>query len=527
MKTGNNNLFKYIFAVAFIALVVGSIYIVYYSNNKQSEIDSSEEETSENENLNISVVEQLKLGISNFDTINPLLTHNREVIYIDKLIFDPLVNITSDYRAELCLAKSIEKTSDTTYTIKVDTNIKWQDGSTLIAKDVDYTIRKLKEINSIYSSNVEYVQGIVTPDSETIELTLSKEIPFFEYNLSFPILSSGYYMNEDFENSSKIPIGTGMYKIASIDDDNILLIRNDRWRKLKTNTPMTQSISIHKFSSIGEIFNGFKMGNIDLVNTYMTNYENYVGIMGYNKKEYKGKDFDFISLNCEDILLSDSGVRRAISYGINKDDLVGNIFANQKVVSHNVLDYGSYLYNGEGVATGNQDEAKKCLEEAGWVYTSNRWQKSIGGHVRKLTLNLIVNENNQDRIRVSENIKNQLEKIGVIVNVAKVNDEKYYDYLNNKSYQMIITGISDSINPSLDYFFGEGNLANYNNDSVKSNVYNLESFGDIQKVTNEDCPYIGLYRNKGTMLLNANVGGEFEINNFNVYNNFNKWYRQQ
>ena len=33
-----------------------------------------------------------------------------------------------------------------------------------------------------------------------------------------------YYLNEDFQSTGKIPIGTGMYKIASIDNDNILLI---------------------------------------------------------------------------------------------------------------------------------------------------------------------------------------------------------------------------------------------------------------------------------------------------------------
>ena len=527
MKSSNKNLFKYIFAIVFIALVLGSIYIVYYSNNKSSDTDTEDEEVFDTQNSNISVVEQLKMGISNFDTMNPLLTHNREVIYFDKLVFEPLINITNDYKAELCLAKSIEQTSDTTYKIVVDTSIKWQDGSSLISKDVDFTIRKIKEINSIYSSNVEQIQGIVTPDSETVEITLSDPVPFFEYNLSFPILSSGYYANEDFENSSKIPIGTGMYKIASIDEDNILLIRNDRWRKLKTDTPTTQSISIHKYSAVGEIFNGFKMGNIDLVNTYMSNYSEYVGIMGYNKIEYKGKDFDFISLNCEDGILSDKGVRRAISYGINKNDIISNVFNYEKIASDNMLDYGNYLYNGDGIASDNQDEARKSLEEAGWIFTNNRWQKSINGYVRKLSLNLIVNESNRERVSVAENIKYQLESVGIIINIVKVNDEKYYEYLNNKNYQMIITGISNSINPNIDYFFGDGNLANYNNDSVKANLYNLDSFGEIQKVTNEDCPYIGLYRNKGILLLNANVGGEFNINNFNIYYNFNKWYRQQ
>ena len=55
----------------------------------------------------------------------------------------------------------------------------------------------------------------------------------------------------------------------------------------------------------------------------------------------------------------------------------------------------------------------------------------------------------------------------------------------------------------------------------------IEGLKEAQKIANEDVPYIGLYRDKGTILLNANVGGEFAPNNYFVYYNFNKWFRQQ
>ena len=45
---------------------------------------------------------------------------------------------------------------------------------------------------------------------------------------------------------------------------------------------------------------------------------------------------------------------------------------------------------------------------------------------------------------------------------------------------------------------------------------------EMIKTANLDVPYIGLYRNKGILILNANVGGEFTSNAFATYYNFYK-----
>lgn len=522
----NNNIFTIIFILIAIGFIIGAVYILYYSHESEPDVEEVIEEQDQKDEI-ISVVENLKMGISNYDTMNPLLTNNKEILNLDKLIFEPLVNITQDYHAENCLAKEINHTSDTEIQIKIDTSIKWQDGSSLISKDIQFTVDKLKALNTIYSSNVRFIASVDTPDSETAIIKLTEPVPFFEYYLNFPIVSSTYYINEDFATSGKIPIGTGMYKIASIDDDNIFLIRSDRWRKIKTNLPKTESITIQKTNAIGELFNSFKLGNIDVINTYMTNYGDYVGSMGYNKKEYSGREYTFISFNCEDSILSNREVRRAINYAINRDTIVGSVLSNSKMVSASPLDYGSYLNSTEGRIDYNQDEARKILEADGWVYSNERWQKNVDGYVRRLTFSMVVNEEIPERVSVAENIKSQLEEIGITVNLSKVNGDRYRQYLNEKNYQMIITGVTNSINPDLAYFYGTNNIANYNNETILSKINDLLQYAEIQKIANEEVPYIGLYRNKGTVILNANVGGNFTPNSYFTYYNFNEWFRQQ
>lgn len=520
----SNNIFKYIFIVFVIGLIIGTVFILY----KQKKVsEEQEEETNSVQETSAKVLDNLTIGICAYDTMNPLLTNNKEVINLSKIIFEPLINLTPDYRTELCLAKSVTKKSDTNYEIKIDTNIKWQDGSNLIARDVEFTINKLKERNSVYSANVVQISNVDIPDAETINITLKEPVANFEYNLTFPIISSVYYANENFETTNKIPIGTGMYKIASIDENTILLTRNDKWRDIKEKTPKAKSITIKKYATMGEVYNSFKLGNVDIVNTSKENYTEYVGTMGYNKKEFKGRNYDFLSLNCEDIILKDKAVRQAINYGIDRNELVSSVLSNNYYVATSPLDYGSYLYSSEGELLFDQAKAKKVLEEGGWIYKNNKWQKSIDGYVRRLTLSLAVNKDNDVRKNVAQNIKKQLGEIGIVVNIYEIDDNKYQQYLNERNYQMILTGITNSMNPDLKYFYGDMNIANYNNQEVKNKIKSLDTYKDAQKQANDDAVYVGLYRSRNILLLNANIGGNFTPNNYNVYCNFYEWFKQE
>lgn len=173
MKT---NFFKYIFILFAVGIIIFAIYKIYFKeeNNKNEVVNEVEQEVTQ--------IKDLRLGISNFDTINPLLSNNKEVLNIDKLIFEPLITIDENYKTQLCLAKECSKTSNTSYIIKIDNNRKWQDGTPLIAKDIQFTIDRLKEGKSIYSYNVEKVIGVEILDSSTVKINLSEEVPFFEYN---------------------------------------------------------------------------------------------------------------------------------------------------------------------------------------------------------------------------------------------------------------------------------------------------------------------------------------------------------
>ncbi len=525
-----SNIFKYIFIVFVIAITIYAIYALYFKDKE------SKQENEESKRIEIIEKTDIRLGISNYDTINPLITNNKEILNIDKLIFEPLINITKDYKLEMCLATECSKISETAYVVKIDNNKKWQDGASLVSKDIAFTVERLKEGRSIYSYNVEKIQNVEILDDSTVRINLNTPVPFFEYNLAFPILQNNYYIGENFYESTKIPIGTGMYKISKIESNNIVLEKNEKWWNKENENAKIETINIKIFSEVGEIYNSFKLGNIDIFTTSNTSLENYIGTIGYGKCEYGGRNFDYLALNCEDKILKNVEVRKMINYAIDKASLVATIYNNNNYISNFPIDYGNYLYkeNNQSLSY-NQEQAKKVLEEKGWSYKNNRWQKQENYNTTRINLTLTVNKEDEKRIAVAEFIKQELEKIGVKITISKVSANNYNAILQNKNYQMILTGVYNSYTPDITTFLGSGNLQNYNNEelntileevkTIKEENLLKEKYNKIIELYNNDMPFVSLYRNKNTVVRSQNLAGEITPNNYFSYYNFYTWSR--
>lgn len=164
------------------------------------------------------------------------------------------------------------------------------------------------------------------------------------------------------------------------------------------------------------------------------------------------------------------------------------------------------------------------------------WQKEIDGRTKTINISLSVSKNDEKRVKVAEEIKKQLEAVGIKVSIEKISDDKYQKYLENHNYEMLLTGIYTSLSPDLTSFLGENNLANYKNDDI---MYMLKELNDITdenilhdkyekiiEIYEKDVPYIGLYRNQEMVAYSNTFRGDVTPNNYSLYYNFSKWYRE-
>ena len=51
--------------------------------------------------------------------MNPILSKNKHVQEISRIIYEPLLELDAEYKLQKCLAKEWAKTSETTYLIKI------------------------------------------------------------------------------------------------------------------------------------------------------------------------------------------------------------------------------------------------------------------------------------------------------------------------------------------------------------------------------------------------------------------------
>lgn len=284
------------------------------------------------------------------------------------------------------------------------------------------------------------------------------------------------------------------------------------------------------------MYKAFKMGNIDLLTTDNLELENYIGTIGYNLKEYNGRKLDFIAFNCDNNALTKE-VRQAISYAIDKQNIVSGIYKDKYKISNFALDYGSYLYEDTGVNYEyNIDKARQVLETNGWNYTQKKWRKTKDHKSLKLDFDLVVNSENAKRVEVAENIKSALENLGIKITVIKASNSQYQKYLQNKNYDMILTGTYTSYSPDLSTYFGVNNLAKFSNANMESlinEVNNItdekilkEKYKQIIQIYTEEMPYIFLYNSNYSFAYSAKLMGEISPNSFNIYEGIGSWYRQ-
>ena len=170
------------------------------------------------------------------------------------------------------------------------------------------------------------------------------------------------------------------------------------------------------------------------------------------------------------------------------------------------------------------------------TFSYGSWQKKIGYNTVKLRINLVVQSTNENRVKVAEIIKKNLEEIGISVTIISVKDATYENYLKNKNYDILLTGVTVGVSPDMTRYFGDGNFANYNNNEVseiQKELYSIsdektikEKYEKLQSIYESDRPYIGLYFNRNMLIFNKNVSTTTNNNWFNIFSNIENWHRK-
>lgn len=246
-------------------------------------------------------------------------------------------------------------------------------------------------------------------------------------------------------------------------------------------------------------------------------------LMNYNPRgnlytvSYPNNNLTFLGINTTRTVLSDAGVRRALSYAIGREEIEQNIMFGRGESVHVPTAPNSYLYKDIYRLEESADRAAELLTEAGYSAGADGVQVH-GTSGEALRFNLLVNSDNERRTAIAEAIKTDLQRIGVEVTVEGVSFEEYQRRVNAGNYDMFLGEVKIGADLDLSMFAGQNaRYSVYASERIDSLLWNCknavtqeafaQTYQELEEAFLEEMPIISLLMGMDAMMLNDTVQG--------------------
>ncbi|MFA5576193.1 MAG: peptide ABC transporter substrate-binding protein [Tissierellaceae bacterium] len=515
---------------------------------------------------------QIVVPLTNFDTLNPLMTENSSYYFFSKLMFEGLFEFDEDLNIKNQLAKSYA-ISDGGRTIEIQLleDVYWHDGEKLTAKDIQFTINTIKyaDTNSTYKQMFSKALGSFSPSDlrRIIDIKLlddtSLEISFdraFSNNLevlTFPIIPEHLFAtakggNKDYAKALEInnynPIGTGPFKFEAYEKmKQINLSANENYRGQR---PYIDHIIGKVLENEEDILTAFETGQINMATTVGVDWDKYKQNNRIRSYEFVSNHYEFLGFNfSNEIFSGEAGrsLRRAIAYGVDRQAIIQNLYLGHGTQIDVPIHPDSWLLSPKANSYGyNFDLARNELMKIGYM------DKDGDGILEdeegnKLSLTLLTNSYNLMRYKTAELIKNDLAKLGIEIKISplpnldkdiSVEDiERQWEELNEQliagDYDIALLGWQLSVIPDLSFAFHssqiayESNFINYSNEKMDQSLESaflegdrgkkLGSYEQIQGIIVEELPYFSLFFKNKALLIDRKIMGDLSPSFYNPY----------
>lgn len=360
----------------------------------------------------------LTYGSDDYTRINPIIDEHGE---INALIFDGLLDRDENNKIVPSLAKSWDYNEKThTYTFHLQDDVKWHDGEYFSAEDVKFTLEAIKDPanESAIASNYEDIQNIEIIDPLTLEITLQQTNAAFLNYLTNPIVPKHLLEGEDLQLSNyfKFPIGTGPYKLKEWDEgQSIQLEKNENYFKGLPNID-TVIFKITPDDNVKAL--QLKAGEIDLALIPPSLAEPMRSVPNMTIHQLQTADYRGIMYNFNHpFWQKHRELIKALNYAFDRQAMVDSVLLGQGDIAKGPLQKNIYHDDSVEAFNYNPKKAEQLIEQDGWTKGSDGYYEKNG---ERLSFELTVSENQQERLDLATIAAQQLKEIGVecIINVT-------------------------------------------------------------------------------------------------------------
>ncbi len=320
-------------------------------------------------------------------------------------VFESLLIVDSDMKKIKCALAEKYTVSDNNleYTFTLRDDVKWHDGEKFDSEDVLFSIKTAlcsEEINGLFTASFKHIKGAedyrngksnelsgITANGNVITITLtSSTADFLNAIAQFAILPEHILGNTEPNQLSqhefwKKPVGSGCYKVASIEENCFYLQAYEEYYGKK---PGIKNIKVSL--KIENPIEALREGTLDF---YVSNDPEEIaqlkGLENCTEHRLNIMFPTYLILNVSDDegvneSLKDTRVREALLLAVNREVLTEALFPGSEVIDTLIPAWDEWYLPTAKKYTYNPDKAKELLQEAGFDFSKTlRLRYSVKG----------------------------------------------------------------------------------------------------------------------------------------------------
>ncbi|MGE7839808.1 ABC transporter substrate-binding protein [Lysinibacillus sp. NPDC093712] len=526
-----------------LALVTMAVLVVLAACGNDESSSSTKGKSSEKNVINIGVT----YPASN---INPLQPNGLVSTYVSNLLFLPLVDLDSKLNYQPMLADAITTEDNQTFTINLNKEAKWTDGTDITTDDVVYTLELMA--NPVVASNYAYmfaiidglddsgylpqgstsISGVTKVDEDTVQIKTKKPttLSIFQdtvgrYLLTLPKAQLEAIAVEELNASDFMQnptVTSGPFIISKMDRAHFveMVPNKDYFKGASTldqlNFKVLQGNQIAAQLKSGEIDMNIPSAGVIPV----SDYANVQGLDTLNTAYGEPLATQYMYIN--ENVVPDVKQRQAISYAMNRQLIIDNLLKGAGEVTDGFFPSNSpYLNDAIKPVKYDLEKAKQLLAES-------RWDSS-----KKLKLAVLSGDATLEQ--AANIIVENLREAGITAEIQMMDFGTIIDEIVSQKYDLAILTVSITpINPLPDiaYFLGEGNPNAYSNKRVNEILAALATevdevkikslYGELQEITQQEVPMPSIYATTALGAVNKRVQGATP-SDFGMFINVNEW----
>lgn len=450
--------------------------------------------------------------------INPLLCTERDLVSLNQLVFESVVELDENMKPVPLLADSWSK-EGSVWTFTLRSGIVFHNGAPLTADEVVTSYERFVDAGSDnpYHSRVAMIRDMEALDDLTLRVRFNMSGYGALYGMTFPVIQSNTL-------NDSLPRGTGPYWYTEyFTGVGVRLEANPLWWK---KDPEIHSIAAMNYPDIGDALQGLQTNEINILCTQSGKAAVSRKLSDLTSMDYATNNYEMLIPNLQDESpMGDIRMRQAVMYAMDRASIAENAYLGMGVQCEVPVNPAGWLYESQSaIYYYSPERALQLLMECGWKdLTGDGMLNKIDGVVlQDLTVRIITYNEGTNNIRenAADLVAAYLEQVGINATVTVYSKNRCLQRIRDYEYDLALVGVQLSEIPNLAPLLQAGgklNMNNFRNDNMElllaqvgsaQTEENLRSiYSQIQMLTVERLPMLGLLFRTGTVLSKRSLGG--------------------